>query len=1258
MTNKTELFIQIDNTSNDSLRFSDTYLAPSIFGTVLGLEFQGDVSDTLSVGDTITIDKDNKTINPWVDGTTTILGITSSSVFPPPGSLVLTNTPLQLPITFTNNEGGALYEGISISSDWIKVDLSDNVPFPITFNIADVREINNRNGAYSKTISIPGSKTNDQVFKYIFDIQSINNYDTRKKVKCNVIIETIPILEGYIQLNNITCDDNKHWTYECNIFGENANFSKVIDQNAKLEDLDFSEYTHDFNIDAVTQSWIGDWNNGYYYPLIDYNTGVDPNNAPNNAWDINNMKTSIYAKQYWNKIFEAYGYTYESEFLDTDSFNNLIIPCNKKYIENDPDWRFNSTFRAGLTQSISFTTDFGYIQSNTGTSSPPLFNPQMTSVLPSTNMENLLQLNDVISPNGDPGGNFTQIPGGNFYYENIYQANHDKDQTLTLNIDYKITGLKTDGSSITSSSATSSTDGIRMILFYQVFVNSQLKDTASIINMGNPVGEEVLLFDYLYNSILNQLFGEPELWDMSIFNRRTDQISIHLPGLLPNDKVYIKLGLYFTRAIQYDSTTTTPYIQQLNYLQTKFKIDFYPTTNNVPGTFFFNTIDPVLINTQPFVLNNAIPGNIKQIDFINSIIKMFNLYLLQDPSNPTNIFIEPRDRFYGNDILTWSDKLDIDKDIIHQPIVDRKKRVLLSYKDDKDFWNADYKGKTNEIYGQYEYLTGNEIDTSDQKIEVIFSPSPLVMRKINDSLYDNRWLYTQILDPKQPITTDNYNKVDSNIRILYRKNIELADGLVFRLKAGGFSRLFNTYPYAGHLDDPMEPTMDLGFGAPRQLYYKSDQFYTGNNIYTTYYEQFFEEIYGVESKHITAYFYLTPQDIIDFDYRKLIFIESMSSGSSGYFRVNKIEYDPFNKQSYKVELIKVLNDFKSRYRKKATLDDSSTLPSGPGNGVVLAGNDNTGDSNIIGGIGGFVSGSNNIVGGADNSIKQQTTNTLVTGASHSTSGKNSGIVGGRLSNISGSGVDSVILGGASHSLNGRYSAIIGGNNNNIDYNSFSNVIINGEGNVIASNPTGTFSSPVTNSFIIGGYNNTIEVGTTQSKTDNVFILGGNNNTIASGVTNSFIIGGDNFTATQSNSIYLNGDVYINGSTFSIDPIWDSNQVANRLFIDPLPVSGVDTYNIGHGVTISSINMSQALNLGEIRGTSTLRGGVAVFAGATVTVNNTLVKSTSVIMLTPMSPCVVGDIWYVTNIVPNVSFDIVSVNTLGVGTVIAWLLIND
>jgi hypothetical protein len=60
-----------------------------------------------------------------------------------------------------------------------------------------------------------------------------------------------------------------------------------------------------------------------------------------------------------------------------------------------------------------------------------------------------------------------------------------------------------------------------------------------------------------------------------------------------------------------------------------------------------------------------------------------------------------------------------------------------------------------------------------------------------------------------------------------------------------------------------------------------------------------------------------------------------------------------------------------------------------------------------------------------------------------------------------------------------------------------------------------------------------------------------NNKIAAGVTNSFIVGGENFTATQSNTTYLEGSVLINGSAPSVLP--------------PIPLREI-AYGNGSGIT--------------------------------------------------------------------------------------------
>ena len=57
------------------------------------------------------------------------------------------------------------------------IDLLDNIPYSLNYAIADIREPDKRNSSYSKTIKIPGSKTNNIIFAHIFEINIQSNFN-------------------------------------------------------------------------------------------------------------------------------------------------------------------------------------------------------------------------------------------------------------------------------------------------------------------------------------------------------------------------------------------------------------------------------------------------------------------------------------------------------------------------------------------------------------------------------------------------------------------------------------------------------------------------------------------------------------------------------------------------------------------------------------------------------------------------------------------------------------------------------------------------------------------------------------------------------------------------------------------------------------------------------------------------------------------------------------------------------------------------
>lgn len=58
---------------------------------------------------------------------------------------------------------------------WInnqRVDLKEDFPISLNYSIADISKPDTRQTSYSKTISIPASKDNRQLFSYIFELSN------------------------------------------------------------------------------------------------------------------------------------------------------------------------------------------------------------------------------------------------------------------------------------------------------------------------------------------------------------------------------------------------------------------------------------------------------------------------------------------------------------------------------------------------------------------------------------------------------------------------------------------------------------------------------------------------------------------------------------------------------------------------------------------------------------------------------------------------------------------------------------------------------------------------------------------------------------------------------------------------------------------------------------------------------------------------------------------------------------------------------
>jgi hypothetical protein len=299
-------------------------------------------------------------------------------------------------------------------------------------------------------------------------------------------------------------------------------------------------------------------------------------------------------------------------------------------------------------------------------------------------------------------------------------------------------------------------------------------------------------------------------------------------------------------------------------------------------------------------MSQTIPKGIMQKDFFTWVVKMFNLYITEDKERSNHLIIEPYVDYYGADTIDWTYKVARDKAWQIKPMGMLNGRFFeYKFKDDTDFYNEGYKKKYNQAYGDRLEDTAFQFAKDKQTIDVGFSPSPLVQYDGTDKVLPAIYKRTK------GNAVDQEELVDSNIRILMAKKMSCSTWNIRNGKTPSSPNLgasLTTYGYAGHFDDPLNPTKDINFGAAEEIYFDPNS-YTSNNLFNDYWSEYIAEIADKDSKILSCYVHLTPLDIAQLDFSKAILIDGVR------FRLNKIEdFDYNNNELVRVELLKIINN--------------------------------------------------------------------------------------------------------------------------------------------------------------------------------------------------------------------------------------------------------------------------------------------------------------------------------------------------------------
>ena len=217
-----------------------------------------------------------------------------------------------------------------------ELDVNQGFSNQITYAVDDLQNLDSKATAFSKTIVLPGTANNNRLLGNIFEFGAANftvdindnvgyNFNASRSAKMKMEYNGVQVIKGTLRLLEIIVDGNLI-EYEIALFGELGGFFAKLG-NKKIEELNFSEYNHTYNVTNITNSWNNaNAGSGYYYPLIDYgNVSTDKQN-----YDFRAFRPALFVKDILNKIITGNGYTWESNFFNTNFAKRLIIPNNQE----------------------------------------------------------------------------------------------------------------------------------------------------------------------------------------------------------------------------------------------------------------------------------------------------------------------------------------------------------------------------------------------------------------------------------------------------------------------------------------------------------------------------------------------------------------------------------------------------------------------------------------------------------------------------------------------------------------------------------------------------------------------------------------------------------------------------------------------------------------------------------------------------------------------------------------------------------------
>lgn len=216
-----------------------------------------------------------------------------------------------------------------------ELDLIPSSVIAKTLQVNDIASLTNRQTNFTRTIQIPKTQKNINIFKHLDTIGNQSMIPYEKNVVDYLIGNDVIIYKGWGVVNST--DDN----YNLTIYDGQIDFYKAI-ENDTFSNINLSELQHTKTTATIVNSWSG--TTPYKYIIADY--GGKTTFSSDSIINTDYLIPSISVAYLWSKIFSNYSSTYSGAIFSDLDFTSLYLTYPKGVTEVLLTQKYNSPYNS------------------------------------------------------------------------------------------------------------------------------------------------------------------------------------------------------------------------------------------------------------------------------------------------------------------------------------------------------------------------------------------------------------------------------------------------------------------------------------------------------------------------------------------------------------------------------------------------------------------------------------------------------------------------------------------------------------------------------------------------------------------------------------------------------------------------------------------------------------------------------------------------------------------------------------------------